>query len=1050
MSKICDHTFLTQHSGTEQSERLKKSLLPENFNLNDFSITDWMEFAFKFANKVNYFSTKDPNSVAGNWEAFFIEKESITTFLASIEESKKVTPHLTLFIAFLKLLEFTKERFNSLNQRHLDFYYKEILQIQKKEAVEDQVHLLFQLAKNTVEALVTSNTLVEAGKDAIGKRRQYATDQDIVVNQTSIGALKSVYHHRKKNNLNPSEKNGLFVAPVVNSLDGKGKGFKEDSSWLPFGYPSYFNSENVLDTPDIGFAVAAPTLQLSEGRRLVQFSFSLKKSISGIVLSPLLNCIDIYATGEKGWIGPFKASTFIQTGYASSVFGKKVQFAIEIDKSEEAIVAYHEEIHTSHYSTPSPLFKFIIKTQSPEHEMGYEFFTQLIKKELRNIEIDVFVEGAKNLTLKNDTGNIAADKPFHPFGTQPVKRSAFYIHHEEAFQKKWDEVSINATWLNTPDNFKDHYIAYRKDDGNSNLSPLLYYQTLYHNYNPTTKKYTETGGSSPIKNVTNSASNLYVTGDDYFTAKVSINNEEVLEDINASYDLFTKSGDFYKTNLIVSNNNYTTGENGPIKFSLNQSFLHSLFPKIYALALSNEEDTMLPNEPYTPQIETIELNYKASQKLVISGNGSTTENLDEIELFHIHPFGNTENNDTLVPEYCQGGNLYIGLVAAKPLQNVSLLFQLLEGTENPLAESFTTQEKIEWAFLCDNAWKTLDSRNLIGNTTDNFLKTGIVTVQIPEEANSDNTLLPSGYTWLRAKTDKSFDAICKCIDIHTQVTTASFINNGNDVSHLEKGLEKGTISKLTARLAQIKKIEQPYHSFGGQPEESDPAFYKRVSERIRHRDRAINLWDYEHLILEKFKSIYKVKCLNHTKEDNFHAPGHVSLVVIPDIVNNNAFDIYQPRVSTAQRNEIQAYINNLNSFFIQAEVINPDYEEIEITTEVKFNKGYDENFYTSQLETDIKKYLSPWAFEETNDITFGASFHRSKIINYLEQLPYVDFLNDFDVKHRISPTAPYKKKVNVVPSNPKAILVSAKKHFITPVASKCKTPVTKKNTPCLS
>ncbi|HBC05082.1 MAG TPA: phage baseplate protein, partial [Aequorivita sp.] len=243
-----------------------------------------------------------------------------------------------------------------------------------------------------------------------------------------------------------------------------------------------------------------------------------------------------------------------------------------------------------------------------------------------------------------------------------------------------------------------------------------------------------------------------------------------------------------------------------------------------------------------------------------------------------------------------------------------------------LAEPFSSSEKISWSVLSNNSWMELTSDYLLGNTTDNFLKTGIVTITIPREATENNTLLPSGMVWLRAKSPKSFDAVCRFINVHAQVITATFVNNGNELSHLNNGLPAETISKLTERDSAIKSVLQPYNSFGGKPEESDESYYRRVSERIRHRDRAISLWDYEHLILEKFPEVYKVKCLNHTKDNDFHAPGNVAIVVIPDIKNNNAFDIFQPRLSTAKRNEIQNYINELNTFFVSAEIINPDYE----------------------------------------------------------------------------------------------------------------------------
>ena len=154
MAKKCDHSFLTLHSGTEQSERLKANLLPENFNLNDFSIAEWMEFAYNFAKEVHYFDIGSETDPLGNWETFFVEENNIASFISEIEKEDDLTPHLTLFVTFLKLLEFSKSRFNKITGRHLDFYYQEILQIDKKSPLEDQVHLIFELAKNAKQAQI--------------------------------------------------------------------------------------------------------------------------------------------------------------------------------------------------------------------------------------------------------------------------------------------------------------------------------------------------------------------------------------------------------------------------------------------------------------------------------------------------------------------------------------------------------------------------------------------------------------------------------------------------------------------------------------------------------------------------------------------------------------------------------------------------------------------------------------------------------------------------------------------------------------------------------
>lgn len=56
----------------------------------------------------------------------------------------KHTPHYTLFLSFLKLLNIAKEKFNEFTKKHLDFYYKDVLRIQNQNAKPDYVHLVVE------------------------------------------------------------------------------------------------------------------------------------------------------------------------------------------------------------------------------------------------------------------------------------------------------------------------------------------------------------------------------------------------------------------------------------------------------------------------------------------------------------------------------------------------------------------------------------------------------------------------------------------------------------------------------------------------------------------------------------------------------------------------------------------------------------------------------------------------------------------------------------------------------------------------------------------
>ena len=1069
----CGKEILLFREGTEQMQRFLDALNPDSVKLNNFGLEEWMKFALSFAENVNYFDISDSKTPSGNWIDFFKKSDEIKAFLESVEVGNNITPHLALFVSFVRLLEFTQNRFNNLTKRHLDFYYRNILQIEKLPATSDKVHVIFELAKNSVDEKIGNGTELDGGKDANGKKLIYQTTEEFIANKIKVVQLKSVY--------NDHENSKIKLAEVANSFNGIGGDFPDDDiKWWPFGYNGDDNYPNLPDAK-LGFALSSEILELKEGLRNVMVTIDFNTNLESISADSLYSNIEVYCSGEKKWLGPFLIQPDITIEKENEdlvVFSSglnadknKLSLAFQIPKDENELVNYNSKVLGEYFNSELPVCRVLIKTENIE---GHALYRNLVEKEVSNISINVDVRGVKSLLLQSDIGSLNAEKPFYPFSTQPVRKSNFYIDYPELFKKEWRNIDVEIEWKNTPEKndgtlsgaFVDLYYAYRtnylyKVNSNDFLSGMLLdklpsnivegvqggvmksiqsFQSTYFGLDPNPK-------------------NLIVTGDNYFTAKVEIQNKEEWETVTGlnKKQLFTVFDKVFKTEFSISNNaTYETDKNGPVRLALNKPFWHELFPRIYALEFSSEEkDALIPNEPYTPYVEDISLNYTARSSFKSSVTKAIYET-NQVVLFHEHPFGQTEehkylrdqldflntssNKDFLVPTYCKGGELYIGLENVERLQQVSLLIQVLEGSENPQTESFTGKQKVEWSVLCSNEWKTLDSDFMISNETDNFLKSGIVKFSVPGEVTNSNTLLPEKLVWVKAKIHKDFDAVCKVIDIIAQSVLAEFSNNENDLAHLENGLEAKTISKLIQRVSSVKSVSQPFNSFNGKPEESDEAYYRRISERLRHKNRAITIWDYEHIILQQFTEIHKVKCLNHSKTEikteetlvYFLAPGNVLIVVIPDIVNKNVFDIYQPRVSKATLNAVQKLVNKANTLHVNAQVINPVYEEVIVELKVKFHKGYDENYYKKVLNKDITKLLSPWAFEDSTSIEFGTTLHRSIVINYIEKLKYVDYVEDVKLIKgtEISIT-------NVAPSSPIAILVSAKEHAISTNVKSC-------------
>ena len=130
--------------------------------------------------------------------------------------------------------------------------------------------------------------------------------------------------------------------------------------------------------------------------------------------------------------------------------------------------------------------------------------------------------------------------------------------------------------------------------------------------------------------------------------------------------------------------------------------------------------------------------------------------------------------------------------------------------------------------------------------------------------------------------------------MHTQAVTATFVDNNNAPEHYGQPLPPPSIEGLVEPMPEIASIEQPYPSFGGRAAEEDRAFYTRVSERLRHKQRASAQWDYERLVLERFPQIYKAKCLAADVTKNPDDPGRVEVIVIPDIRDQLLFDPFAP------------------------------------------------------------------------------------------------------------------------------------------------------------
>jgi len=477
---------------------------------------------------------------------------------------------------------------------------------------------------------------------------------------------------------------------------------------------------------------------------------------------------------------------------------------------------------------------------------------------------------------------------------------------------------------------------------------------------------------------------------------------------------------------------------GGIRFRLKTpdfAFGHKLYPKLHSIAVAAALNSADPKPelleslqlPYTPMFESLELAYRAEKSFNLTAGDAN------LEMLLLQPFGYSKaEQGTLVADYAAEGSLYIGLADLVLPQNLSLLIQLAEGSGDPFK---TAPREVLWSYLTDAGWVNFTKAEILRDGTLGFLQSGIIEFSLPKSMSSIQPELPRGMHWLRVTVSDNTTALHDVLAVTAQAGVAVYRDEGHSAKHLATALPAGSVAKMLVRDTAVKTVSQPFASYGGKEAESESEFHVRSSERLRHKDRAVGLWDYEHLVLERFPEIHKVKCVNHTCLESEFSPGNVMLVLIPDLRNRNSRYPLRPAVPQSVLEAVKQYIRERCSAHIDIHVVNPFYERIAVGGVAHFHPSFDQGIYQMQLHLDITNGLTPWLVGE-KDIHFGGRIHSSLILNLVEELHYIDYLSAFTVTHYIGPDDTEGQQVDeVIATSNRSILVSNDSHTIQGVSA---------------
>jgi hypothetical protein len=954
--------------------------------------------------------------------AELIRKEAAARLPASLQ-SQRHDPAIGMLIAFVQQYLKLRRKLNRFTQNYLDFYYDKMLGCTPLPAAPDRTWLVFKTNPATRDVLVPARTEFLAGLDPDNRDIVYLADNELVVDDARVSALQTLYfdHNRYsalENQLTdddaaaiaagsakpwPTAASFNSMPPIVDDAAGL-------QAWSILGAPKNSSLPTLSADARIGFALASKVLLLKEGLRKIRVTISFENDLLGRRIEQVAAAIresgdatgsdsgsnsdaaheeirrqDIFfkvfrsifligITGEKGWIDV--------PDYTPAYDSQALTLTIELPPQAPSVVAYDPALHGENFALATPMIRFVVNPEAYLYPYGL-----LRDLSILGAHIEVEVSGCRDLVLHNNIGQLSAAVPFAPFGPLPRVGNYLVVGSTEMAGKRISAFNVEVEWADLPQlsgGFATYYDGYDVEVANDDF----------------------------LASVTVLAKGAWTAAPESARHAVPLFRTDVRRlDNLAAWNANQLAHLFEPDDGVSVDRPLTYGpgaKNGFFKFTLVSpafAFGHELYPHVLSSTLMENARTKrlryqrpVPRAPYTPQINAISISYRADSAIEIdrnTGDGAEQNN----QFIHLFSAGwealgvASRPAPALLPRFDFAGNFYIGLDASTLGSVVTLFFQLREDSL-PL----TIDTPLQWFYLANNEWKPLPKGSVIADGTQRFMTSGIVTVLVPADISADNSVMPAGTYWLRVSANHDLEKYCSLYAVHAQAVQ---VHRSDTVSaQVPMVLPAETISRSKKPLPGVTRILQPLASTGGRAAETRSQLRTRVSERLRHKNRAVSAADYEALILQHFPEVYKVKCFANLATDrgprDCIRPGHVLVVPLPYWPTVEHQD-QVPLLNGNLMHEIREFLKTLASPWSEISVENPVYEKIQVRCQVKFAGRLTNGHHINELNRAISEFLTPWHDEVGYRTHFGWRIRQHDIEAHISGLPYVESVTGFSM-----------------------------------------------------
>ena len=375
---------------------------------------------------------------------------------------------------------------------------------------------------------------------------------------------------------------------------------------------------------------------------------------------------------------------------------------------------------------------------------------------------------------------------------------------------------------------------------------------------------------------------------------------------------------------------------------------------------------------------------------------------------------NSSGNKTccvnLFPAFTYNSCMFLQMENLVPASSMNLYFEL---TRKSAAEAPAKKAAYSYFYLSKTGWKELP---VLSDRTNAFDCSGIIKVVVPDDISTESPLMPVKKYWFYIGVTGD----------DVQPAKVTFLKpNGFNIQRsgtlfladtVAPKLNAGLITKPQNAIPQIAAIIQPFATTGGKGAENRLTMNRRISNRLKTKDRAVNPEDYFRLISEEYNDVYY-------SEIYFDTVSKSTIVyVVKTYESWTAANAFTPQVSASTIDEIQQFLQARASAFANISISNFNLFPVNVTADILIKPEFVWN--QLQIEDNIKQainiFLSPWINSDGKQVEIKQELTDAQLAKFIQHIEGVAMVQ------KVSYSPPY----NTADVKSGSLLTSGMNHVV--------------------